>query len=339
MNCVRKTRLSGGPQIRPAAEHATEMQGKVNKPIFVVGSPRSGTSILTWCLGRHPNILAVEESAGIGDLTIALAICYQVGTARGDYSLLSSMDVGEEEFFSAFGETINQLILRHRVDLRRKRWERSAGPNAVIGPRTKAQLALNPKARWVDGTPAYSFCICGLRKLFPNALFIHIVRDVTSTVRSMLNFHRIAGSSLVANEQEAYDYWFRAVSNCLLAERAYGPSVIFRLRYSELIDQPERSLRSLHNFLGEPYAAKCLAPLEKRINSSNVPADFKLGQPDTDPAIVERAMQLSMEIETTSQPREASSAAVDKIEAAFKERVQYVAAVSQCDPMATIINA
>jgi hypothetical protein len=308
-----------------AAEDATEMQGRMNRPIFVVGSPRSGTSILSWCLGQHPNILAVEESAGIGDLTVALAICYQAGTARGDYSLLSSMDVGEEEFFSAFGETINQLILRHRVDLDRKRWQRSAGPNAVLGPRTKAQLALNPKTRWVDGTPLYSFHICGLRKLFPSALFVHIVRDVTSTVRSMLNFHRLAGSSLVANEQEAYDYWFRSVRECLLGEQAYGPSVVFRLRYSELVDQPERSLRSLLNFLGEPYAAECLAPLEKRINSSNVPADFKLGDSETDPAVVERAMQLCKQIEEASQPTEASPAAADKIEAAFKERVQYVA--------------
>jgi Sulfotransferase family len=123
-SCEEEQTVSG-PQIVPAAEHATEMQSRINKPIFVVGSPRSGTSILTWCLGQHPNILAVEESAGMGDLTVALAICYQVETARGDYSLLSSIDVGKEEFFSAFGETINQLILRHRVDLDRKRWDAS----------------------------------------------------------------------------------------------------------------------------------------------------------------------------------------------------------------------
>jgi hypothetical protein len=145
-SCEEEQTVSG-PQIVPAADHATEMQGRINKPkpIFVVGSPRSGTSILTWCLGQHPNILTVEESAGIGDLTIALDICYQVETARGDHSLLSSIDVGKEEFFSAFGETINQLILRHRVDLDRKRWQRSAGPNAVLGPRTKAQLALSQR--------------------------------------------------------------------------------------------------------------------------------------------------------------------------------------------------
>lgn len=260
----------------------------------------------------------------MGDLTIALAICYQVETARGDYSLLSSIDVGKEEFFSAFGETINQLILRHRVDLDRKRWERSAGPNAVLGPRTKAQLALNPKARWVNGTPLHSFYIYGLRKLFPNALFIHIVRDVTSTVRSMLNFHRIAGISLFANEQGAYDYWFRSVSACLLAEQAYGPSVVFRLRYSELVDQPERSLRSLLKFLDEPYAAECLAPLEKRINSSNVPLHFKSDDSATDPAIIERAQKLSDKLETSPRQGEASPSLAETLETEFNQRVEYL---------------
>jgi hypothetical protein len=49
----------------------------VNKPIFMVGSPRSGTSILTWRLGQHPNIITLEECAGIGDLAVALSICYK----------------------------------------------------------------------------------------------------------------------------------------------------------------------------------------------------------------------------------------------------------------------
>jgi hypothetical protein len=68
-------------------------------------------------------------------------------------------------------------------------------------------------------------------------------------------------------------------------------------------------------------------PLGKRINSSNVPADFKLGHPNTDPAVVERATQLYAEIETAPQPPKASTAAGDKIEAAFNQRVQYVASL------------
>jgi hypothetical protein len=181
------------------------------------------------------------------------------------------------------------------------------------------------KMRWVDQTPEYSFHICGLRKLFPCALFIHIVRDVDSVVRSLLNFHRIAGTHVVANEEEAYNYWLRTVRACLKAEEAYGPHVVYRLRYSALVESPESALSALLDFLGEPYSAKCLQPLSERINSSNVPPDFKSDDPATDPAIVEEARRLSAEIEQTSQPSEQSPVAADELDAEFKARVEHIA--------------
>ncbi len=301
------------------------MQEQINKPIFVVGSPRSGTSVLTWCLGQHPNIFPVDESTGIGELALALGVCHRTKMGLRPDSLWSAMNVQQEEFFAAFGQTINELILRHKVDLEKRRWEEAGGSNVAPSSFVTEQSTSVPKARWVDGTPLYSFYICGLRKLFPNAQFIHIVRDVTSVVRSMLNFHRLAGVSLVANEQEAYDSWFRTVSACLLAEQAYGPAVVFRLQYSEFVNQSEVSLRALLNFLGEPYAAKCLTPLGERMNSSNVPADFKLGDPDSDPAVIERARQLYSEIETSPQPSGTSRIAAHKMESEFYQRAQYFA--------------
>ena len=78
--------------------------------------------------------------------------------------------------------------------------------------------------------------------------------------------------------------------------------MVYRLRYTALVENPESALRSLLDFLGEPYSAKCLEPLSERINSSNVPPDFKSDDPATDPAIVEEARRLSAEIEQTSQP-------------------------------------
>jgi hypothetical protein len=141
----------------------------------------------------------------------------------------------------------------------------------------------------------------------------------------MLNFHRIAGTHVVPNEEEAYKYWLRTVRACLKAEEAYGPHVIYRLRYSALVENPESALRSLLDFLGEPYSAKCLEPLSERINSSNVPPDFKSEDPATDPAIAEEARRLSSEIEQTCQPSPHSSAAADELEAEFDARVKHIA--------------
>jgi len=247
----------------------------------------------------------------MGEFAVNIASSYQIGTARDNRTILSAMDISRDEFFANFGQTINDLILAHRKALERKR--------DLEGTLKRKHSTSEQKARWVDGTPEYSLHIHGLRKLFPGALFIHIVRDVESVVRSMLNFHRVAGTQLVANEEEAYKYWLRMVNACLKAEQAYGPRVIYRLQYSALIDNPEAAIRSLLDFVGEPYSAKCLEPLAQRINSSNVPVDFKSEDPATDPKIVEAARRLYAEIQQTPQPAEGSPAVADQLEAAFQE--------------------
>jgi hypothetical protein len=293
------------------------MYAEINKPIFVVGSPRSGTSILAWCLGQHPNIFPVPESNWMGDFAVDVAKSYGVGAARGNLSILSAMEIAPSGFFANFGRSINNLILVHRSVLEQKR--------KLDATSTRRHAAVGPKARWVDGTPEYSLHICGLRKLFPEALFIHLMRDVDSVVRSLLNFHRVSGTHLVANEEEAYKYWLRTVKACLKAEQAYGPHVVHRLSYSTLINKSESAIQSLLSFVGEPYSPTCLEPLGERINSSNVPPDFKSDDPATDPAIMEEARRLSAEMQQAAPPSETSAAAADEMEEAFRERVKYVA--------------
>src|SRR6266700_3317723 len=299
---------------------------RVNKPIFIVGSPRSGTSILSWCVGQHPNILVQEESSWIGPFAINVAIGHEIGSARGEHSQLSALDIRRDDFMAHFGKSINDLILSHRRQVEITSRSTAVRDSSQVHEGFQiARSQSDPKSRWVDGTPEYSLYICGLRKLFPGALFIHIVRDVDSVVRSLLNFDRLGEGSLVANEQQAYEYWLRTVKACLKAERAYGRQIVHRLQYSDLINNPESALRSVLKFLGEPYVPACLEPLQVRINSSNVPASFDASDPQTDPSLVEQAMRLSTEVEKTPQPPEASPAAFDEMEAAFNERVQYVA--------------
>jgi hypothetical protein len=249
----------------------------------------------------------------MGEFAINVAISYQVGTARDNRTILSAMEISRDEFFANFGQSINGLILRHRQDLEKKR--------KMTRPQSE------PKARWVDGTPEYSVHIYALRKLFPEAVFIHVLRDVRAVVRSMLNFHRVAGIHLVENEEEAYKYWLRTVKACVRAEQAYGPRVVYRFPYAALIDNPEPAIRSLLNFVGEPYFAKCLEPLAQRINSSNVPADFVAEDPATDPSVVKDATRLCSELQETPQPSKPSSAAASSMEAKFHKRVKYIAAL------------
>src|SRR5438034_6872104 len=292
---------------------------RINKPIFVLGSPRSGTSILTWCLGQHPNIIPQEESNWLGSFAIHAASGYQRGSARGAHGQLSAIGVGREEFLALFGQIINELILSHRKQFQMQR----AQLGLDVPPFTISRSPNEPKSRSVDGTPEYSFYICGLRKLFPEALFVHLVRDVTAVVRSLLNFFPDGRNRLVANEQAAYEYWLRRVTHCFEAEQAYGPAVVYRMRYSDFVERSESTMRSLLEFLGERYAPECLEPLAERINSANVPANFNERDPRTDPAIMERAKQLSNQLQSSPQIKGNSARIAEKLESEFDHRVQY----------------
>jgi hypothetical protein len=219
------------------------------KPIFIVSTGRSGSTILTWCLGQHPNIIPQEESNWLGPFAIDAAVGYRRGSARGERGQLSANFIEREELLEALGGAINQLLLSHRARFEDPRLRQQAA--WYPPPFSISRSPDEPKSRWVDGTPEYSLYICALRQLFPRAVFIHLVRDVTEVVRSLLSFFPDGSPRLVDAEQAAYEYWLRRATACAEAEQAYGPEIIYRLRYVDLINQPEHALGSLLVFLGE----------------------------------------------------------------------------------------
>jgi hypothetical protein len=211
----------------------------------------------------------------------------------------------------------------------------SSSPLAASSPEEPAPLVVpgfqiarsgsDPKRRWVDGTPEYSFYIHPLRLFFPQARFIHVVRDVSSVVRSMLNFERTGGPPLVQSEQEAYTYWLRTVGACYAAEKAFGSEVVYRLRHSDLVENPETSLRLILEFLEEPFEAACLEPLQQRINSSQVPVAFDPTDPKTDASLVAEAEKLSTELTLPVGSLSADPEAAAEIRDLFLERVNDLA--------------
>ena len=294
-------------------------------PVFVVGAPRSGTSILTWCLGQHPNLLGLEESNWMAPFAVDLAVAFRRGSARGERSQFSSMGVGRDQFMQEIGERVNASILAHREIFENRRVRSASADSSEHHPAfTISRNPSDPKSRWVNGTPEYSLGLAELRKVFPNARFIHIVRDCDLVVPSMLHFDRVSGCKLAESEEEGYSSWLRYVHACVMAESAYGARVVRRVFLQDLIDHPEQTLRGILNFLDEPFDPVCLEPLAKRINSSGTdscrsPKDAAIASSK----VISDARSYWRELRLGNY-RPSQEEAVAWMEAQFEERVNFI---------------
>jgi hypothetical protein len=107
------------------------------------------------------------------------------------------------------------------------------------------------KRRWGDRTPQYVFHVPRLIRLFPNAQFIHVIRDGREVAASIYE-HRWAGSVITAA-----DRWRRTVAAGRRWARL-GPERYREVRLDRLIESPAQTLGELCTFLGEPYAPQML---------------------------------------------------------------------------------
>ncbi len=223
-------------------------------PIFIIGSPRSGTSILAWSLAQHSELTTAEESNMFSELTRGekLESVYRNAAARPDSrDWLRMKDVGEDEFLASLGLGLNALVT-----------SRSDG-------------------RWIDQTPANTLVAPTLARLFPDAQFIHILRDGRSVVNSMQNFAAAfsddarekfleAGAmpSFATDFRAACETWTRYASAALEFGARY-PDRCFMVLNEALRSDPVGNFSRMFSFLqvaDEPAPAQYIR--ERKLNSS-----------------------------------------------------------------------
>jgi hypothetical protein len=125
------------------------------RPIFVIGAERSGVSVLGWALAQHPAIPAAMNTGWLGELAAQLPDAY-----------------GRSIALEAPGERTEKLTL--------DRFCRTFG-------RAAAALVGDKLDRWVDCGPEHTRNVPSLARLFPEARFIHVVRDADAAIRSLVD--------------------------------------------------------------------------------------------------------------------------------------------------------
>lgn len=104
------------------------------------------------------------------------------------------------------------------------------------------------KARWGEKRPAYWRHMAVVARLFPDAQFVHLVRDPRACVASL---QRVTWTD--GGVEDAAAVWVLAEREIRRFARGLDRSSYHPLRYEDLIAKPERVLAALCAFLGEEF--------------------------------------------------------------------------------------
>lgn len=209
----------------------------LNQQLFIGGCSRSGTTLLGAMIGAHSTCICSPESHFKIDVMRALA---RKMTEPKPTALVS-------------------LIQRH---WRFKIWELELEPLSALSNNNAsfdqilhwivaqyAQQQGKPNAQiWVDHTPENISYTQSLLDIFPQARFIHLVRDGRAVAASILPLDWGPNSIIKASR-----WWMRMTSFGLAAEKTLGSEFVLRVKYEDLVLKPETTMQTVSQFMGIDY--------------------------------------------------------------------------------------
>lgn len=209
-------------------------------PLFIVGAPRSGTTLLRTMLNRHPSI-------GLCDETFFF---YYVGSRQGAFGDLRSLP-NRERVVDRYLETHRVRRLGLEVDgLRAALLAEGDSYDRLFLALLQFYAASQGKRRCGEKTPQHAHQVEILCRAFPSCRVVHLVRDPRDVVAS-LNRMPWGARCTAANART----WLGCVQ---AAERESSRENFLRVHYERLVDQPERELRRICRFIDEPFSSRML---------------------------------------------------------------------------------
>ena len=208
-------------------------------PVFVLGHARSGTSLVCRLLLDHLGVNFGTESQFIIRYRQKLA---RYGNLADDSRLRWLLeDLGRERFFARSRQNFGFVFDVERA-------LRSVSPrtySGVLRAIFEQFAAAQGHVRWGDKTPEYSHHLPVIRELFPDAQFVHVVRDGRDVAHSLF-----ATGFGAKNSYEAALDWRGTLQQVRRFRETVPADAYTEIRYEELVDDPVRTLGDVAQFLG-----------------------------------------------------------------------------------------
>ena len=228
------------------------------KKVFLLGNPRSGTSLLRIMLNSHPKIVSPPECGFL----------HWWYAKYKDWDKKKSSSQEKVEYF------VEDVLQSKKIET----WnlEQESLVKAILDrtPSNYAQLCLIVYLEYarirksepeviVDKNNYYIHHLDVLEKIWPDALYIHLIRDGRDVACSYLDVKELNSTSpykpkLSTNISEIAQEWNL---NNLHIERFVNRRPVeerIKVRYEDLVSEPEDSLKNLCKLLEIPFSSKML---------------------------------------------------------------------------------
>ncbi len=193
-------------------------------PVFIIGMPRSGTTLIEQIVSSHP---AVHGSGELDKLA----------------TLAAGLDSYPETTRALDGSALQHLAAEYEARLLR-----DAPPGTQ---------------RITDKMPSNLLHLGFVALLFPRARVIHCRREPLDVCLSIF-FQAFSGGNEYAYDLTDIGMYYRQYERLMAHWGAVSPLNMLEVRYEDLVTDPENITRRLIEFLGLPWDDRCLAHTENQ---------------------------------------------------------------------------
>jgi acyl transferase domain-containing protein/thioesterase domain-containing protein len=247
---------------------------RVPGPVFVLSSPRSGSTLLRVMLAGHSRLLSPPELhllpfETMGERARSLGEGQKKGLGEGLVRVLMELRGIDAE---ASGAMV-------------RRWEEEDLPIQAVYRRlhdmAEGRLV-------VDKSPSYVSRLATLLRaeaLFEGARYVQLVRHPYAVIESIVRnrMHRLTMSTDSPHDplQIAEQVWTHGNTNMSTFLRDVPPDRRHLIRYEDMVEDPERAMRALCTFLDIPFESATLDPYRgDRMTDGVRPESSHIGDPN-----------------------------------------------------------
>ncbi len=220
-----------------------------SSPIFVVSSPRSGSTLFRLLIDAHPRI-GMAPPAWLYDYFHPFLYSYG-DLAREENLLALAKDLIDAPTIAKWPISMTPAEL---VEI-------AAEPSfrGLYDALHRRYAEKSAKTRWGEKTPRNAFWMDEIAADFPDALFIHLIRDGRDTALDIAN-----APFFPETIYSAAKLWTDSVKAATDSGNRLPKGSYYEIHYEALCENPATELEKLCDFMGEAFAPEMLLHHERK---------------------------------------------------------------------------